>query len=135
MNALLFSDDVISQKYHNKGNIDFITTMSLTIISNILSYILITIMTRLTNIAPILEILVQNKKRFDIKVTKIIKVIKIKFVLYYCFLMIITVFSLYYNSIFCEFIHQVHGIGSRIVLLVLGYHYLLPCLYVLLLLF
>ena len=75
--------------------------MSLTIFSNILSYILITVMTRLTNIAPILEILVQNKKRLDIKISKIIKVIKIKFSLYYCFLMIITVFFLYYNSIFC----------------------------------
>ena len=28
MNAILFSDDVISQKYHNQGKISFTTTMS-----------------------------------------------------------------------------------------------------------
>ena len=38
MNALLYSDDVVSQKYHNNGSLDLITSLSLSIISNIVSY-------------------------------------------------------------------------------------------------
>ena len=104
MNALLFSDDVISQKYHNKGDISFTTTMSLTIISNILSYILITIMNKLTNISPVLELLVNNinqKKHYYTKSRKIVKIIRIKITIYYCMLLVIIIGSVYYNSIFC----------------------------------
>ena len=104
MNALLFSDDVISQKYHNKGNISFTTTLALTIISNILSYILTAILNRLTNFSPILEMFVEeisSKKNFYIKSKKIISIINMKLYMYFLLSFTISVVSVYYIAVFC----------------------------------
>ena len=40
MNALLFSDDIISERYDNKGSLNSVTTYTLTILSNILGNII-----------------------------------------------------------------------------------------------
>ena len=63
MNALLYSDDVVSQKYHNNGNLDFITSLSLSLASNIISSIAIWIIEKLTNYHEILQILVENVQK------------------------------------------------------------------------
>ena len=39
-NALLYSDDVISNKYHNNGELDVIATISLSLVSNIVTSII-----------------------------------------------------------------------------------------------
>ena len=104
MNALLFSDDIISQKYHNKGNISFTTTLALTIISNIFSYILTAILNRLTNFSPILEMFVEeisSKKNFYIKSRKIISIINMKLYMYFILSFTISVVSVYYIVVFC----------------------------------
>ena len=41
MNALLYSDEVVSKKYHNNGQLDLITSLFLSLVSNIISIILI----------------------------------------------------------------------------------------------
>ena len=40
MNCLLYSDDVVSEKYNNNGELSMITSLSLSIISNIISSII-----------------------------------------------------------------------------------------------
>ena len=40
-NALLYSDDIVSHKYHNNGNLDFIVIFILSIMSNIITSIII----------------------------------------------------------------------------------------------
>ena len=40
-NSLLYSDDIVSHKYHNKGKLDFIVIFILSIISNIITSIII----------------------------------------------------------------------------------------------
>ena len=104
MNALLFSDDVISQKYHNNGSLSFTTTFLLTVISNILSYIVSSILGRLTNFPMVLELMIdnaKNKKHFFMKSRRLICIIKIKLYIYYVMLFIILIFCLYYNDVFC----------------------------------
>ena len=49
MKALLYSDDVVSQKYHNNVNLDFVTSLSLSVVSNIITSIVIWIIKKLTN--------------------------------------------------------------------------------------
>ena len=104
MNALLFSDDVISQKYHNGGSVSFITTMILTIVSNVLSFIVTAIFTRLTNYSPSLEMCIDNvssKVNYYIKSRKIVNVIKVKIYIYFVFSNLIIIVSYYYIVVFC----------------------------------
>ena len=39
MNALLYSDEIVSQKYHNNGQLDLLTSIFLSLTSNIISSI------------------------------------------------------------------------------------------------
>ena len=55
INALLFSDDVISQKYNNGGEISPVTTYLLSILSNILSLFISSMMFKLTNYSFLFE--------------------------------------------------------------------------------
>ena len=39
-NAFLYSDDIVSEKYHNKGKLNFIISLLLSLISNIITNII-----------------------------------------------------------------------------------------------
>ena len=39
-NALLYSDEVVSNKYHNNGQLDFIVTIVLSLLSNVITSII-----------------------------------------------------------------------------------------------
>ena len=41
INALLYTDDIASEKYHNNGKLNFITSIILSLSSNVVSYIII----------------------------------------------------------------------------------------------
>lgn len=83
MNAVVFSDDVIAEKYHNKGSISIWTTFALTIASNFLSYIVAAMAKRLTNYSTVLELMIENMNRdnhFYIKGKKVLEFIRIKLI-------------------------------------------------------
>lgn len=63
LNCFLCSDDVVSQKYHNNGNLDFITSLSLSFISNIITGVVVWIIKKLTNYYEFLQILVKEVKK------------------------------------------------------------------------
>ena len=78
---IVFSDDVITEKYHNKGSISIWTTFTLTIASNFLSYIVAAMVKRLTNYSTVLELMMENMNRnnhFYMKGKKVFEFIKIK---------------------------------------------------------
>ena len=104
MNALLFSDDVISKKYHNQGTISMWTTLSLTVISNIFSYIVSAIIKRLINYPSVLELLVDNMKAkhfFYRKGKMILQLIEFKLTIFYVLIEIIILLCFYYIAVFC----------------------------------
>ena len=104
MNALLFSDDVISKKYHNQGTISMWTTLSLTVLSNIFSYIVAAIIKRLINYSSVLELLMDNMKAkhcFYRKGKMILKLIEIKLIIFYVLIEIIVLLCFYYIAVFC----------------------------------
>ena len=104
MNALLYSDDVVSQKYHNNGTLDFITSFSLSLASNIISSIIIWIIEKLTNYHEYLETLVKsvyNEKSFMYLFKKIYDCLKIKVLIYFILNFLISIFITYYLFIFC----------------------------------
>ena len=104
MNALLYSDDVVSQKYHNNGNLDFITSLSLSLISNIVTSIISYTITKLTNYHEFLQLLikeVQNEQYFLLFFKKIYTSLKIKIMIYFLFNLVLCLGITYYLLIFC----------------------------------
>ena len=103
MNALLYSDDVVSQKYHNNGTLEFATSLLLSFISIIISSIIIWIIKKLTNYNEYLKVIVKsitNEKSFNYIFNKVYKCIKVKVLSFYCLNFILCVISTYYLLIF-----------------------------------
>ena len=105
INALLYSDDVISQKYHNNGYLDFVTSLTLSLASNIISSIVVCIISKLTNYHELLQTMVKdinNERSFIYLFHKVYRYIKIRIFLYYLLNLLVIVIITYYLFIFCE---------------------------------
>ena len=105
MNALFYSDDVVSQKYHNNGNLDFVTSLTLSLASNIISSIIVWIITKLTNYHEILQTMVKDicdERTFVYLFHKVYRYIKIRIFLYFLLNLLVIVIITYYLFIFCE---------------------------------
>ena len=115
MNALLFSDDIISQKYHSNGKLDKITILFLSFISMIISKIFDLIINKLIDYNLYISILIKEVKKeafYLYYVDKIIKYMKIKIAFYFTFNILISFFIIYYLFLFCSiyFNAQIHFI-------------------------
>ena len=105
MNALLFSDDYISQRYQNQGNLDFFSSLFLSVLSNIVSYIITYIIVKLTYYSPAFELLSQetNDETIFLKnYKKIIWLIKAKIYLYFFLVFIMSLSFIYFLGVFCN---------------------------------
>ena len=103
LNCLLCNDVIISQKYHNNGNILFITSLTLSCISNIISSFLSFIIGKFANYEDTFEyilndVLEQNKYFMTIKKFK--KYLALKLILFFAIQTIINCFICYYMIIF-----------------------------------
>ena len=108
MNALLFSDEIISERYANEGNLSTLSTLILTVFSDALSFILVYIVTKLTYYAPPLEILSQNsqgRRTIYKNLGKVMMLIKCKTYIYFCVVFLLTPLYLYFLSSFCAVYH------------------------------
>ena len=104
INSLLFSEDVISQKYFNNGKLLYITTNMLSISSNIISYFILLFTEKLINQDLVLNNAIQEIKHTDNFYKFYIKVsscFKIKNIIFYFILFSIGLFCTYYLFIFC----------------------------------
>ena len=109
-NALLFSDEVISQKYYNNGNLLFITSQILSISSNIISCFIVYITSNLINYYSTLEAAKQEtksqKKFYDIFI-RISWFIYLKITIFYIIIFISGIFCAYYLFIFCAIFKKI----------------------------
>ena len=104
LNCFLYSDDVVSEKYHNDGKLEFITSFVLSLFSNIFSAIIVFVIEKLTQFSEILELIVRdifNISQYYFYISKFKKVIKLKLTLFFIIQFISNIFMLYYLSIFC----------------------------------
>lgn len=104
MNALLFSDDIISQRYNNGGHLNPLTEYALSIISNIVSNIICIIAVKLTSFASTLELFAQEhdkEKVYVEQLNKLLKIIKRKVMLYCIYQLLMTCMNFYFLTIFC----------------------------------
>ena len=119
-NALLYSDEVVSHKYHNNGKLDFVVSLVLSLLSNIISSMVCYFLNYSEIIEERLDQILQMKKAYNypIALTKFLKSLKLKvllyifkeiFVIFFCFyyLIIFTIvysrsrISLLFNYLFC----------------------------------
>ena len=109
MNCFLYTDDIVSEKYHNDGNLSMFTTLSLSFISNIISSIVVFIIAKLTNYPEIIESIifnVKNKRKYIENIARLFKYIKLRLGLFYFLQITFIVIMTYYLFIFCTVYHK-----------------------------
>jgi hypothetical protein len=104
MNCFLYSDDVVSEKYHNDGRLKFFTSLSLSLASNIISSIITFYMKKLGEYSDFLEILIRDityVKYYYINIIRFRKYFKLKLSIFYLIQFMMYILMTYYITIFC----------------------------------
>jgi hypothetical protein len=109
LNTLLYTDDVVSEKYNNNGSLKFFTSLSLSFMSNVFASIIAFIVGKLADYADILELMISNvtkEKQYISNIIKFKKYLAIKLTGFYIIQMIINLAMCYYLMIFCTVYHK-----------------------------
>ena len=102
-NSLLYTDDVVSNKYHNNGELDIIVTLTLSIVSNIVSSIFCYYIKYSRGIEDRINLILEIKYRreFYRNIRRLLFYLRIKFVCFFISQLLILATSMYYIVIFC----------------------------------
>ena len=109
MNCFLYSDDVVSEKYHNNGSLSWFTSFSLSIISNIISSIITSMISNLTDYSEIFESIIKYvkiKRKYFENIIRFLKYIKIRLTIFYIIEIIFIIVMTYYLFIFSTVYHH-----------------------------
>ena len=101
-NALLYSDDVVSNKYHNNGKLDIIVTLTLSILSNIITSIFCYYIKYSRGIEEKIKVILEIRHNMDYyrNLKRLILYLKIKFICFFISQLIIVSICVYYIVIF-----------------------------------
>ena len=102
-NTLLYSDDVVSNKYHNNGELDIIVTIVLSLLSNIITSIVCFYINYSKGIDERSQLIKELKiKKYYIKNVEIFyRFLKLKFICFFICKIILISGCFYYIVIFC----------------------------------
>ena len=102
-NTLLYSDDVVSNKYHNNGELDIIVTLVLSLLSNIITSIVCFYINYSKGIDERSQLIKELKiKKYYLKNVGIFfKYLKLKFICFFISEIILVSGCYYYIVIFC----------------------------------
>jgi hypothetical protein len=109
LNCLLYTDDVVSEKYNNNGSIGFFTTLSLSFMSNIFASIFAYFVSQLAEYGSVLELMLKDvviKKQYFLNMIKFKRYITLKLGAFYIIQAIINLGMCYYLMIFCTVYHK-----------------------------
>ena len=109
LNCYLYTDDYVSQKYHNYGKLKITTTILLSLFSNIISNLLKFIISKFSNYSEVLELIIKNvqyKDRYMILGLKLIKRTKLFAIFFFIFQLLLNLLITYYMIIFCAVFHK-----------------------------
>ena len=104
LNAFFYSDEYISNAYHNNGILDFVSGLPKSVYSAIASFILTTLLRMLSNSEKELNMIIKEKnkdKNYEEIINNEIKKLKIKLFIYYCIVFSLGLLFFYYVSSFC----------------------------------
>ena len=116
LNCFLYTDDAVSEKYHNNGHLETATSLLLSFMSNIFSSIICYIVETLSNYSDAFEIIINEsykKKTYYRNMIKFKKLLKIKVTFLFVVIFILCILMTYYISIFCT-IYQTTQINIMI---------------------
>ena len=105
MNALLYTDDIVSEKYHNNGKLNFLTTLFLSLSSNIISSIIMYFIEMIAFYTEYFSTLInefKEQKKYILTFTKLYFVLKIKIFVYFITNFILSFFFILYILLFCQ---------------------------------
>ena len=108
-NCILYTEDVISEKYNNNGSIKFFTTLSLSFISNIISSIIAFLISKLADYIDIFEFVIKdvtNKAKYFLNIIKFKQILCIKLTIFFIIQAIFNIMMCYYLMIFCTVYHK-----------------------------
>ena len=109
LNCLLYTDDVVSEKYNNNGSIGFFTTLSLSFMSNIFASIFAYFVSQLAEYGSVLELMLKDvviKKQYFLNMIKFKRYITLKLGAFFIIQAIINLGMCYYLMIFCTVYHK-----------------------------
>ena len=109
MNCFLYTDDVVSEKYHNDGNLSMLTSLSLSFVSNIASSIIVFVISKLTNYTEIVEAIINNvkdKKKYIENIVRLFKYIRLRLGMFYVLELAFILIMTYYLFVFCTVYHK-----------------------------
>ena len=112
LNCILYTDDVVSEKYKNNGSIEFFSSLSLSFISNIIASLIAFIIGKLANYADVLEFIVKDsalQRDYLLNIVKFKKYLNIKMSGFFLVELIINFGMCYYLMIFCTIYHKTQG--------------------------
>jgi len=103
-NTLLFSDDVISDKYHRNGRLDIAVSILLSIVSNIITSIICNMFNFSKGVEERLGQITEIKREYQYfrALNKFLILLKIRMLLYFIFEILFIIFFFYYEVIFCS---------------------------------
>ena len=109
INCFIYSDDEVSEKYHNNGSLTMVTSLTLSFLSNIFSNIIVFLISKLTNFSEILDILIRDVRDYEIyrwNIVRIKKYTRIKLFIFYSIQFIFLISMIYYLFLFCAVYHN-----------------------------
>ena len=112
LNCILYTDDVVSEKYNNNGSIGFFTSLSLSFISNIVAGIIAFIVGKLADYSDVFELMLKEavtKRNYLLTMIKFKKYLTIKLTGFFIIQNIINLGMCYYLMIFCTIYHKTQG--------------------------
>ena len=119
INALFFNDDTMHKIYEDKGKFEFLYQLPQIIYSSIISQILYSLLQLLALSDDLILMLKQKKKTFNIAEIKLklLKRLKIKFILFFIISTIFLLIFWYYISMFCAIYvnTQIHLIKDTLI--------------------
>ena len=104
LNSLFYTDDYISESYHNNGVLDFVSSLPKAIYSFLVTIIISNLLRILSSNKKTLKEIIKeklNKMKYLKKMELALKHLKIKLIIYFIFLSILGIFFLYYITAFC----------------------------------
>ncbi len=103
INSLLYTDDIVSNKYHNNGELDLVVTLTLSLLSNIITSKFCYYTKYTSGIDEKIELIVDIRYEipYYINLKKFFLYLKLKFILFFIFQIFIFAISSYYIVIFC----------------------------------
>ena len=112
LNCILYTEDVISEKYNNNGSIKFFTTLSLSFISNIITSIISYFISKLAEHVEFLEFIIKDvndKSFYFLNILRFKKLLCINLGAFFFIQSSINIGMCYYLMIFCTVYHKTQG--------------------------